>query len=57
MLALDGKIEVECAGLEVDPSRRSSPTVLHAGQSVFVPHAAGTLGVRGGGRIVVAYVP
>ncbi|KRD47283.1 mannose-6-phosphate isomerase [Oerskovia sp. Root918] len=57
VLVLDGQIEVECPAAGSGTPGESLQAVVRAGESVFVPHAAGTLALRGSGRTVVAYVP
>jgi mannose-6-phosphate isomerase len=54
VLALDGRVEVgPCDG----SGAGGAWEVVRPGESVFVPHAAGGLALRGPGRVVVAYVP
>jgi len=48
VLCLDGELVLRTGDGELPVSR---------GESVFVPHAAGRLAVRGDGHVVVAYVP
>ena len=57
VLVLEGQIEVECSAVRSGPADESLRAVVRSGESVFVPHAAGTLALRGSGRTVVAYVP
>ncbi|MBD7950936.1 mannose-6-phosphate isomerase, class I [Oerskovia rustica] len=57
VLALDGDLEVECPDDAEGAPGESLRTRLRVGESVFVPHAAGTLSLHGSGRTVVAYVP
>ncbi|MFF3065922.1 mannose-6-phosphate isomerase, class I [Oerskovia sp. NPDC057915] len=57
VLALRGHVELGWtagAGSSPEPSGR---VTLRPGESVFVPHGAGALDVRGVGDVVVAYVP
>ncbi len=58
VLALDGLLELGPAQAGESSSRGPVGwTSLRPGQSVFVPHGAGALVVRGSGHVVVAYVP
>ena len=58
VLALDGLLELGAAQAGGSSSRGPAGwTSLRPGQSVFVPHGAGALVVRGTGDVVVAYVP
>jgi len=57
VLVLDGQVEVGCPEAGRGDGGGSRRAKVRAGESVFVPHAAGTLVLRGSGRTVVAYVP
>lgn len=57
VLVLDGELEVECPGAAGAAPGEAPRELVRAGESVFVPHGAGGMVLRGGGRAVVAYVP
>lgn len=51
------RVVLDLAGELVLAAGADGEVLLRQGESVFVPHAAGPLSVRGDGRVVVAYVP
>ncbi len=51
------RVVLNLAGELVLAAGADGEALLRQGESVFVPHAAGPLSVRGDGRVVVAYVP
>ncbi|MFC8923279.1 mannose-6-phosphate isomerase, class I [Cellulosimicrobium sp. NPDC057127] len=51
------RVVLNLAGELVLAAGADGEALLRRGESVFVPHAAGPLSVRGDGRVVVAYVP
>ncbi|WP_069386684.1 mannose-6-phosphate isomerase, class I [Cellulosimicrobium cellulans] len=51
------RVVLSLAGELVLAAGAGGETRLRQGESVFVPHAAGPLSVRGDGHVVVAYVP
>lgn len=58
VLALDGRLELGRAEADGGSPRGADGRVfMRPGESVFVPHDAGALDVRGVGELVVAYVP
>ena len=54
---IPSRVVLNLAGEFVLSAGADGEVLLRQGESVFVPHAAGPLSVRGDGRVVVAYVP